>query len=261
MPLGIFSVVLSIVSFWVDPRLSWNSSEYGGADSVVFDKSELWYPRYIVGLPVDDLMQYGDILSRVRVTNLGVANIIDNDVAKVSCDYNQQKYPFDTQTCFIGIMQEGYLKDNIKYKILVSNITAVSYNVHSEWDLVRADIRKFSFDDYNTLQCIIVMNRREKYFVVINFLPVTLLTILNTLIFKLPIVSGERIGSKITCLLALAVYLTEITSSLPSGSNNMSYLSYYLTAMIIFSTFCCGMTILSISVYSQDFFKIESRKF
>ena len=236
MPLGIFSVVLSILSFWQDPRLIWNSSEYGGAEHVVLEKSDIWYPRYIVGLPVDGLMQYGDSSSRIHVNKLGATYLISSDLAKVSCDYIQQKYPFDTQTCVIFISQEGYLMDDIKYKIPVTNIIAESYSVHAEWDLLRTDLKEFSFEGfpgYHTLTCTIVTSRRAKYFMLLNFLPVTLFTVLNTLMFKLPIVSGERIGFSITCLLALAVYLTEITRSLPSGSNNMSYLSYYLTAMII----------------------------
>ena len=252
MPLGIFSAVITIHSSWRDTRLSWNSSDYGGATSVVLEKSDVWCPRFSIGPPVDQLDPFGDSSARIRITDTGEASVSDVDLAKVSCKYNQEKYPFDSQVCELIIFQQGYLADNIKYVLPSTRFVMLNYIPHQEWNLVKTQLLELSIPNYLALVGEIKINRRERYFMLINFVPVTLLTILNSLIFKIPIESGERVGYSITCLLALAVYLTEITNTLPSGSNNMSYVSYYLTVMIINSSLSCCVAIFSMCMYFYD---------
>jgi hypothetical protein len=72
---------------------------------------------------------------------------------------------------------------------------------------------------------------------------------LNTMIFAIPVESGERISYSITVLLAVAVFLTLVGDNLPKTSSPMSIFSYYLLIILITSIGITLVTILNVRVY------------
>ena len=90
-------------------------------------------------------------------------------------------------------------------------------------------------------------------FVVLNLiLPVVCMTVLNLLVFVLPVESGERVSYSITVLLAIAVFFTLVGENLPKTSFRTAIVSYFLFSYLIISTVICAFVILSSSLYYAD---------
>lgn len=96
------------------------------------------------------------------------------------------------------------------------------------------------------------MERRSSYFVLTIFMPVIMLLLLNSVVFLLPTDSGERVGYSITCLLALAVFLTLTADNLPRTSDPLSVLACFLMLLVMTSAGICLMTILSVWLHHKD---------
>ncbi|KAJ8300318.1 hypothetical protein KUTeg_021837 [Tegillarca granosa] len=81
--------------------------------------------------------------------------------------------------------------------------------------------------------------RRRPLFQFLNsLLPVTMLSVLTSLIFKLPAESGEKIGFCLTVLLAFAVYVTIVSDHIPTTS-----LTVYLIVILAFGIVSVFVTI------------------
>jgi uncharacterized membrane-anchored protein len=74
------------------------------------------------------------------------------------------------------------------------------------------------------------------FFVLNLILPICLMSILNLFVFLLQGDSGERVGYAITVLLAIALFLTISSDSLPATSNpRISTISLLIFTDVMFS--------------------------
>ena len=95
--------------------------------------------------------------------------------------------------------------------------------------------------------------KRKPLFLVINvLLPIIFTAFINLFTFLLPAESGERISYAVTCLLAIAIFLTLVSDNLPKTSEPMSIMCYYLMIVLIIATIICLATILNLKVYFAD---------
>ena len=82
-------------------------------------------------------------------------------------------------------------------------------------------------------------------------LPILFLCILNVLVFILPAESGERVSYAITVLLAIAVFMTIISDTLPKKSEPLPLISYFLIIDLIVSALTSLFTILNLRIYHK----------
>ena len=105
-----------------------------------------------------------------------------------------------------------------------------------QWLLVRLDIK-----------------RRTSFYLVNELLPIGAMGVLNLLVFLLPPESGERVGYSITLLLAIAVFLTIASSSLPKTSfPTISVLCVKLLFDTFVSSLATFFTIIGLRFYHAD---------
>ena len=122
------------------------------------------------------------------------------------------------------------------------------YTENGEWSIVSTSARTegtFLYLDFNL--------KRKPLFLVINILlPIVFMACINVFTFLLPAASGERVSYAITCLLAIAVFLTLVSDNLPKTSQPMSIMCYYLMIILITSTLICLATIMNLQVYFAE---------
>ncbi|XP_059158995.1 acetylcholine receptor subunit delta-like, partial [Physella acuta] len=81
------------------------------------------------------------------------------------------------------------------------------------------DLTDYPFDSQScTVKITFFMKRRPTFLLINIILPVVFLSFLNLLVFVIPVESGEKIGYGITVLLSLSVYMSIVSSLLPSSS-------------------------------------------
>ncbi|XP_067671749.1 CHRNA7-FAM7A fusion protein-like [Haliotis asinina] len=88
------------------------------------------------------------------------------------------------------------------------------------------------------------MTRQPSYYVYYLIIPITLLSLLSSLVFALPMDYGDKVALSMTILLSFGVFLTQMTNEMPRTSQQTSYLTIYLTSLLTLSSLSVAMMIL-----------------
>ena len=233
--------------------MTWAPESYGGIETISVDKADVWHPKYSFATSVDYVEPFGDNSFKFRYNYSGQANSFVFDIAKVTCGYDESKYPFDEHDCHFYIVVVGYEPTELELALSSTQMDLSNYEESSQWSISSTSMQ--SDNDVTgiiSVICHINIKRREKYFMFVKFIPILLMSFLNVLVFKLPVDAGERVGFSITCLLSFAVFLTDITTSLPTGTTHMAYIYYLLSMYIIISSIICGVTIFTVRLYHRE---------
>ena len=113
------------------------------------------------------------------------------------------------------------------------------YEESQTWQLFDGSLTMFAIE----------LGRRPQFVIVNIILPIILLSFLGVFDFLIPVESGERISYCLTVLLAIAVFLTLVSETLPRVSEPMSYFSYYLLSVLIINVCATIATIINLRFY------------
>ncbi|XP_052806309.1 acetylcholine receptor subunit delta-like [Mya arenaria] len=160
----------------------------------------------------------------------------NNVIFQSTCDVNIRYFPFDKQECKLQITVLSYTVETVNFNNYLDAIYTCDYNENS---ILARRTRTILFS------CRIKMKRKPSHFVINIIVPLLLLSFLAVLTFVLPVTSGERASYAITIFLSTAVFLTIVSSELPSSSDIVSVLMIYLT------TLCCNTTAIIVVLLFQ----------
>ncbi|KAL4224138.1 hypothetical protein ACF0H5_017591 [Mactra antiquata] len=167
---------------------------------------------------------------------------------------NIHYFPFDTQTIRIELYT---WTENVDELLLIhenEHNPLVAYEENSEWEMVKhsgnsdKDMINTNYE-WSSIKFEFVIRRKWLYPAISMILPVVLTSILNCLVFVLPVESGERITLNISVFLTLAVFLTIINDSLPRNSNGVSILVLYLLLQMVGTVLSIAFTCLVVNLY------------
>jgi hypothetical protein len=237
---------------WNDEAIKWNSGSYGGTDSINIDESLVWKPSMTFLNPMKtNAVLIGLKGSKIKYYSDGNAYWDIADRYQTTCDFDSRYFPFDKQTCHMKIMTWGYGTDEVLMypKSTVVNLTYFSEN--GAWILTSTETKFETLATSSVSVFTLHLERRPLFFVVSLFIPIFTMLLLNTLVFILPSDSGERVGYSITCLLALAVFLTIVSDYLPRVSKPMPAVLYILVTYLVISALICVGTIFILRVHHR----------
>ena len=209
-----------------------------------------WKPLLTIGNSYDgtNYIYKDDMIKRV-VYN-GDMHWTAAENLEVTCDANVSKYPFDTHKCFLLILPFGYFDSEISVLHSEDHVRTEWYTPHKTWDIVSTGVTKVG--DPQRLYFYMELKRQPMFSVVNLILPICLMSILNVFVFLLPAYSGERVGYAITVLLAIAVFLTISSDSLPATSNpRISTISLLLFTDVFISAIIVILVIIGLRFYHQ----------
>ncbi|KAL8596823.1 hypothetical protein ACOMHN_027152 [Nucella lapillus] len=83
-------------------------------------------------------------------------------------------------------------------------------------------------------------------------LPILLLSLLNCLVFLLPVESGEKMTVSVTIFLSFAVFLSLIDSSLPPNSDSVCLFSVYLAVQMFLGVCSIVMAACTVFIFGQN---------
>ena len=128
------------------------------------------------------------------------------------------------------------------------NILQTYFSENGEWTIINTSAHTYD----NFLWFGFELKRKPSFLVVNVLLPIIFMACINVFTFLLPAESGERISYSITCLLAIAVFLTLVSDNLPKTSKPMSIMCYYLMIILVTSTLICLTAILNLKIFFTD---------
>ncbi|CAC5385217.1 unnamed protein product [Mytilus coruscus] len=168
------------------------------------------------------------------------------------CTANVYKFRFDSQTCDLNFVVLGILANDINL-IADSNPVDISFfTPNPDWSLEFYKGETLLRNGYSNFKMTFTIKRALLYYNIVVACPTISFSLLNPLVFLLPIDSGDRIGLSTTILLSYAIFLTMVQMAVPASSNPMSLLLVMMIVTITFSGISVAVTIYISSLYHRD---------
>lgn len=256
---GTFSTMVTLTLFWQDDRLKWDPLEHNNLTYLIVPQSKVWTPSIIIRNSAKKVKTLGLDDNLITIYSDGNVYLNIGDFLETICSFDVTHFPFDRQNCEILFIPWVYFNDSVGLKQKISDVDMSLYSANGMWEILgtQAAVQYVlpgvsRGEVYAELRYTIEMERRYSYFILTIFMPVIMLLLLNSAVFILPADSGERVGYSITCLLALAVFLTLTADVLPKTSDPLSLLSCFLMLLVLTSSVICLMTIITLWLHHKD---------
>ncbi|KAL4232851.1 hypothetical protein ACF0H5_007538 [Mactra antiquata] len=236
---------------WIDEEIAWDPNEYGSLDILKVESSRFWSPSIYCANTNDKLQKIGEPYLTLMYMSDGTVHSTPGTIVTVKCKLDIRFYPWDRHACQLLFSAWGYEEHEIKFKNTSNKVSTRAYGPNGSWNLIYSSVYLHS-GVYAGYVVTVVIERQPTYIMVNVILPVIVLSILNLLVFFVPNNSGERLSYCITLLLAIAVFLTIVSDTLPKTSTPMAVVSYYLFSTLVMSNFITVSVIYSLCLYNRD---------
>ena len=244
---GYISTVEFFDITWRDERISWNSGQYDGINSVTFSSDEIWTPELVISNPADQMYKFDERNYIVRYNNDGLALWRPGMVSKTLCDIQTPAYPFDVHACYIHVLLWGTLTEEIIFVSPQNKVVTTYYTNNSEWSLTESIASANIVGHIASITFGLQFSRRPTFLVVNILIPVIFLSLLNPVVFLLPHESGERLTFSVTILLSFTVFENVIADNVPKTSSPMPLVCYYVLIVLLAS----GVIVLLDTLYQR----------
>ncbi|KAL3868222.1 hypothetical protein ACJMK2_041053 [Sinanodonta woodiana] len=237
---------------WNDHYLQWNSATYGDLTSIFIPQDNVWKPDISLQNGVSELKELGSSSLFVYVWNDGSVSWYPIGIFESTCGIDITYFPFDIQTCIMKFVAWSYTKEEVNVMEGTKGIILDEYEENSEWTILETSVDTLQESADAAVVFSIKLKRKPLFFLLNVILPVILLSLLNVCIFVLPAESGEKASFSVTVFLALAVFLTIVTATLPQNSEKVSFLGIYLVLMAGFSTMIVIFKLFTLRLNFRD---------
>ncbi|KAL3881721.1 hypothetical protein ACJMK2_028121 [Sinanodonta woodiana] len=236
---------------WTDYYLQWTPETYGNLTYIFIPQDNVWKPDISLLNGISEVKGLGSNSLFVRVDNAGTVYWLPFGIFESTCGIDITYFPFDIQTCDLTFNAWSYFNEHVNVtKGMMRNISLEMYKENSEWSIVDTSVDRLQGEVQIVFS--IKLKRKPLFFVLNVIVPVMLLSILNICIFIIPAKSGEKASFSVTVFLALAVFLTMVTTLLPQNSENVSFIGIYLVITVVFSTVIVTLTLFILRLNFRD---------
>ena len=245
------SIIGSLDLQWRDDRMTWNESEYNGLQSISVESDLFWTPLFILSNSFEEFKKVGDKpYWPVIYTSDGSAMFFPGDIFTCTCTTDVTYYPWDSQSCILVFVAYGLTSAEIQVSPRQATVEMNFFNGNGEWDITDSAIGT----KYDNIALTVRLNmQRKPTFIVLNYiLPIIFLSFMGSFSFCIPTESGERISYGMTVLLAMSVFLTIVSQTLPSAAENIAVLCYYIVAVIALNIVIVLGIILNMNIHFRD---------
>ncbi|XP_030255477.1 5-hydroxytryptamine receptor 3A-like isoform X2 [Sparus aurata] len=226
---------------WKDEYISWNEEDFCGIDKILIPTKQLWMPD----LTIEEIEVW-----------------LRNDMLVIStCKMNVYKFPFDIQSCNLSFKSAMYSDEEMQFFQIgnssrSTNWTLTMIRSQSEWLLINMDITNTIVDNFGLNQSMLVytihMKRRYVLYIVNFMLPILFFLGLDLASFLISDSGGEKLGFKVTVLLAVTVMQLILNEILPSSSDRIPLIATYIVGIFGLMMLSLTETILVMYLLEKD---------
>ncbi|XP_073345268.1 5-hydroxytryptamine receptor 3A-like [Pagrus major] len=223
---------------WKNHHILWDPKDFCGLNHVVFPNEAMWKPDlFIEEMTEKDKAPPSPYIS---VTNEGIVELRNDQVLVTTCRMQVYKFPFDIQRCNISFKSALHCDDEIKFEAIrnASKITEWSHDAMQsqyEWLFINMTVTNKTVNHFGYNQSMIIytisMKRRPILYIVNFLLPILFFLCLDLASFLISDSGGEKLGFKVTVLLAVTVLQLILNEILPASSDRIP----------LIATFCIGI--------------------
>ena len=169
------------------------------------------------------------------------------------CDLNNYYWPLDQQTCVSTIAIMNSDASEVELSLLNDQVDLADFNKHGSWELIYPEesivLKRDKYVDINLVahQLRLTLKRRPDVIMLHSTVPIFLTALLNTMIYFVPVRSGERLTFAITILLTFVFFTNAIGEDLPKTSLTTPFISVLMAVM----NCLCAFNVLVSVVFSR----------
>ena len=247
-----------IVASWADEQLIWNSSDFNNLEHLTLTADDIWTPQFVQFGATDAKFD----LSNVWLHDNGTVLAIMAGIFEAVCKLDVLHFPFDQHQCEFEIISAASDASEIQLKISSTNNSIEHVLEHGEWEVTGSRLFSHEFTEpisgktFVTLFKILSISRRYQFITVHTCLPLLLLTLLNMIVFVVPLRSGERISFSTSVLLNFVFLTSNVSENLPHNSLRLPYMSILMMATNIITTFGVIISVLLCRLDYETLFPI-----
>ncbi|VDI46718.1 Hypothetical predicted protein [Mytilus galloprovincialis] len=231
---GILSLSATINMSWTDSSLKWNPIDYNNVTEISVFKSTVWFPYLLLINDIHKIKTFGaNSLIKVFVQHDGSIIWMPGDIINSKCPANMKKFPFDEQECSLTfvVWDAAWQVFPQPAEIPYTDFYATQ---NPDWNILSTKVGINQLFGNMSYEVTLKIKRVPLYYNILLFLPITLLSLLNPLVFLLPHDSGERLSYGVTILLSFVIFLTLASDKIPATSNPISFLIVFI--VMVFTT-------------------------
>ncbi|KAK2884589.1 hypothetical protein Q8A73_021063 [Channa argus] len=186
-----------------------------------------------------------------------------------TCQMDIHKFPFDKQSCNISIGSAVHCADELRFLPSFNSSRATQFSrevmkTQGDWEFLQLSISSTNFTLHNKhweqLIYTFTIKRRPLLHVLNFLLPILFFLSLDLASFFISDHRGEKLGFKVTVLLAISVLLLILNEILPSMSNKTPLIATY--CIVIFALMLLNLLVTILVMYlmekdSQNMLKLK----
>ncbi|XP_063163929.1 acetylcholine receptor subunit delta [Candoia aspera] len=241
---------------WVDQRLQWNMTEYGGIEVLRLRPEMLWLPDIVLENNNDGNFEI-TYSANILVYSSGYVYWLPPSIFRSACPINVNYFPFDWQNCTLKFSSLRYNANEIDLQIMSKKdnktlqwysaewilIDPAAFTSNGEWEIIHKPARKNinplvsrESNKHQDITFYLIIKRKPLFYVINIVIPCILIAFMTILVFYLPADSGEKVTLAISILLAQSVFLLLISQRLPATSFAIPLIGKYLLFVMLLVT-------------------------
>ncbi|XP_036938098.1 uncharacterized protein LOC119010229 [Acanthopagrus latus] len=244
---------------WFDEFISWYPPDFCDIDKIIIPSKQLWIPD----LTIEEMTEKDKTSASPHVIVLSSGRIsLRNDMMVIStCKMNVYKFPFDNQSCNLTFKSAIYSNEEIHFSQIGNSSRSTNWTLsmirsQSEWLLINMDFTNKTVDNFGINQSMLVytihMKRRSVLYVVNFMLPILFFLGLDLASFLISDSSGEKLGFKVTVLLAVTVMQLILNEILPNSSDRIPLIATYIVGIFGLMMLSLTETIVVMYLLEKD---------
>lgn len=184
---GVLDIVGILTATWQNDLLIFNTStDWNGLEGLLFPQDKFWRPTLVLDNSATSLTEVGDSSYRIRIDANGKHEWVIGLVASSACSVDVTNFPFDSHSCELIFTPWGTTSLEVTLSPNVTTVDRTHYSENVEWTFVSSSITSSIENNASYLTITIDLKRNPGYFFVNLIMPITVVALLNILVFLLP---------------------------------------------------------------------------
>ena len=217
---------------WQDRSLSWSAQDHGGQEEVEMVLDSIWIPSVLVmNSPL-----FTDILSHAQhmvVDSNGAVVAYAAITRNTVCNLDHTQFPFDTQLCYVVVYSFSDAVSVDVHPSVVDSSTSSAFLQKSSWELMSVGKVRLLYGPEKIPVMQMELRRGTTFYIMCLVTPMVLTSYANTLVFLVPLQSGEKVSFLVTLFVSTSVYVSFFSEVMPRSLDSVPSTMKLLLGVIV----------------------------
>ncbi|XP_061564108.1 5-hydroxytryptamine receptor 3A-like [Cololabis saira] len=244
---------------WHNEHIWWEPEKFCGIEHILIPTKMLWMPD----LTIEEMTEQDKASSSpyFNIQHNGLVEFRNDEVVISTCRMHVFRFPFDTQSCNLSFKSIMHPDDELKLYYNNNNSVITEWSRETmqtqyEWLFISMSVTDRTVNQFGFNQTMIIytikMKRRSLLYIANFLLPIFFFLCLDLASLLMSDSGGDKIGFKITVLLAVTVMQLILNDILPCSSDRIPLIAIYCIGIFTLMLLSLLETILVMHLIDKD---------